>query len=90
MGLTRAPDMPKPAAENIAAAWPFAFSEAGTSLHLTPKTPRPWAHLLANHHGHGAVVSNDGEIHSFVGNERQNALTPFNLESGSQPRSPGN
>ena len=25
----------------------------------------------------GAVVSNEGEIHSFAGNERQNALTPF-------------
>ncbi len=73
----RAPDMPRKAHD----AWPFAFSDAGKALHLTPKTPRPWAHLLANHHGHGAVVSNEGEIHSFAGNERQNALTPYNLES---------
>ncbi len=61
--------------------WPFAFSQSGCALELTPKTPRPWAHLLANHLGQGAVVSNEGEIHSFAGNERQNALTPFNFES---------
>ncbi|HKH81106.1 MAG TPA: hypothetical protein VKA03_05780 [Methylovirgula sp.] len=62
------------------AAWPFAFSQAGIELTLTEKTPRPWAHVLANSQGYGAIVSNEGEIHSFVGNERQNALTPFRFE----------
>jgi cyclic beta-1,2-glucan synthetase len=60
--------------------WPFAFSEAGHELTLTEKTPRPWAHVLANPQGYGVIVSNEGEIHSFVGNERQNGLTPFRFE----------
>jgi cyclic beta-1,2-glucan synthetase len=64
-----------------AATWPFAFSPAGTDLVLTQRTPRPWAHVLANAQGYGAVVSNEGEIHSFAANERQNALTPFGFES---------
>jgi cyclic beta-1,2-glucan synthetase len=62
------------------AAWPFAFSKRGAELTLTEKTPRPWAHVLANRQGYGAIISNEGEIHSFVGNERQNALTPFRFE----------
>ncbi len=64
-----------------AATWPFAFA-AETRLTLTPSTPRPWAHVLANPIGYGAVLSNEGEIHSFNGNARQNALTPFRFESG--------
>ncbi len=64
-----------------AAAWPFEFSEAGKELRLTHRTPRPWAHLLANPFGIGAIVSNEGAIHSFAGNERENALTPFCFES---------
>ncbi|MGI3903169.1 MAG: GH36-type glycosyl hydrolase domain-containing protein [Janthinobacterium lividum] len=64
-----------------AETWPFRF-ETDTRLVLTPSTPRPWAHVLANPTGFGTVVSNEGEIHSFKGNERQNAITPFRLESG--------
>ncbi len=64
-----------------AETWPFRF-ETDTRLVLTPATPRPWAHVLANPTGFGTVVSNEGEIHSFKGNERQNAITPFRLESG--------
>ncbi|RYB02694.1 glycosyl transferase family 36 [Lichenibacterium ramalinae] len=64
-----------------AETWPFRF-EADTHLVLTPATPRPWAHVLANPMGFGTVVSNEGEIHTFKGNERQNAITPFRLESG--------
>ena len=64
-----------------ASRWPFRF-ETETLLTLTPATPRPWAHVLANPAGYGAVVSNEGEIHSFNGNERQNALTPYRFESG--------
>jgi cyclic beta-1,2-glucan synthetase len=67
--------------DQMAELWPFAFSGDGTSLSLTPKTPRPWAHVLANRLSQGVVVSNEGEIHSFTGNERQNALTPFSFES---------
>ncbi len=72
---------PAPAKDQVAATWPFAFAADAARLHLTPKTPRPWTHLIANDLGQGVVVSNEGEIHSFAGNERQNALTPFNLES---------
>ena len=64
-----------------ASRWPFSFAD-GTTLRLTPSTPRPWAHVLANPIGYGTVVSNEGEIHSFNGNERQNALTPYRFESG--------
>ncbi len=67
--------------DQSAELWPFAFSHDGTSLALTPQTPRPWAHILANRLSQGVVVSNEGEIHSFAGNERQNALTPFSFES---------
>ncbi len=67
---------PKPAT-----AWPFSFRKNGTELHLTEATPRPWAHVLANTTGFGTVVSNEGEIHSFNANARQNALTPFRFES---------
>ncbi len=62
------------------AGWPFAFSPKGDELSLTQATPRPWAHVLANPLGYGAIVSNDGEIHSFAGNERQNGLTPYRFE----------
>lgn len=64
-----------------AAGWLFAFSPNGDALTLTPATPRPWAHVLANPLGYGAIVANDGEIHSFAGNERQNALTPHTFEA---------
>ena len=64
-----------------AASWPFSFDPAGDHLSLTPATPRPWAHVLANASGYGTVVSNEGEIHSFNANARQNALTPFRFES---------
>ncbi len=64
-----------------ASAWPFHFSPEDDQLHLTPATPRPWAHVLANAGGYGTVVSNEGEIHSFNANARQNALTPFRFES---------
>ena len=37
--------------------------------------------MLANAGGFGAVVSNEGEIHSFNANARQNALTPFRFDS---------
>ena len=42
--------------------------------------------MLANPIGYGTVVSNEGEIHSFIGNERQNALTPFRFEFGATPQ----
>ncbi len=64
-----------------ASAWPFRF-EGDTRLLMTPATPRPWAHVMANPTGFGTVVSNEGEVHTFKGNERQNAITPFRLESG--------
>ena len=64
-----------------ASTWPFAFSAKGDALHLTQASPRPWAHVLANAGGYGTVVSNEGEIHSFNANARQNALTPFRFES---------
>ncbi|WOJ89560.1 hypothetical protein RZS28_17525 [Methylocapsa polymorpha] len=63
-----------------ASTWPFAFSPTGSELHLTHRTPRPWTYVLASTTNHGAIVSNEGEIHSFAGNARQNALTPFRFE----------
>ncbi|MEK0084750.1 GH36-type glycosyl hydrolase domain-containing protein [Benzoatithermus flavus] len=60
---------------------PYRFSPDGTELHLSGPTPRPWTHVLANPLGHGAVVSNDGEIFSFAANAQQNGLTPCNLDS---------
>ena len=60
----------------------FRFVDEGRAFALTHQTPRPWAHVLGNRRGFGTIVSNDGEIHSFAGNERQNALTPFVWESG--------
>ena len=64
-----------------ASTWPFRFS-TDTRLALTPSTPRSWAHVMANPTGFGTLVSNEGEVHTFKGNERQNAITPFRFESG--------
>jgi cyclic beta-1,2-glucan synthetase len=61
--------------------WPFAFSPNGNSLTLTHRTPRPWAHVMANELGMATMVSNDGEIFSAFGNARQNGLTAFRFDS---------
>jgi len=66
--------------------WPFAFSQDGRELHLTHRTPRPWAHVMANERGAGAVVANDGAVYSFVGNAQQNGLTPFRFDSVTTPQ----
>jgi cyclic beta-1,2-glucan synthetase len=60
----------------------FGFVDEGRAFALTHQTPSPWAHVLGNPRGFGTILSNDGEIHSFAGNERQNAVTPFVWESG--------
>jgi cyclic beta-1,2-glucan synthetase len=56
---------------------PFEFSADGTELTVDWDTSRPWTHVLANELGHGAVLSNDGQIFSFAANSQQNSLTPF-------------
>ena len=56
---------------------PFEFSPDGTELSVDWDTSRPWTHVLANELGHGAVLSNDGQIFSFAANSQQNSLTPF-------------
>jgi cyclic beta-1,2-glucan synthetase len=61
--------------------WPFSFSEDGRSLSLTHRTPRPWAHVMANEIGMATMVSNDGEIFSAFGNARQNGLSAFRFDS---------
>ena len=61
--------------------WPFSFSADGKSLRLTPRTPRPWAHVMANERGMATIVSNDGEIFSAFGNARQNGLSAFRFDS---------
>ena len=66
--------------------WPFAFSADGTALHLTHRTPRPWAHVMANELGACVVVSNDGEVYSAFGNAQQNGLTPFRFDSATVPQ----
>src|SRR5579872_77353 len=69
-----------------ASRWPFAFSEVGAALQVTHRTPRPWAHVMANELGAGAVVSNDGEVYSFFGNAQQNGLTPYRFDSVTIPQ----
>ncbi len=61
--------------------WPFGFSVGGEALRLTHRTPRPWAHVMANELGMATMVSNDGEIFSAFGNARQNGLTAFRFDS---------
>ena len=60
----------------------FAFAQDGKSLNVQPGTPRPFAHVIANAFGQGAVLTNDGDIFSFSGNARQNSLTPFRMGEG--------
>ena len=67
---------PSPA---LASRWPFAFSTDGATLHLTHRTPRPWAHVMANELGAQRVVVNDGDVYSAFANARQNALTAVPL-----------
>ncbi len=69
-----------------ASRWPFAFSSDGTALRMTHRTPRPWAHVMANELGAGIVVSNDGEVYSFFGNAQQNGLTPYRFDSVTIPQ----
>jgi cyclic beta-1,2-glucan synthetase len=61
--------------------WRFAFSADGKALSLTHRTPRPWAHVMANELGMATMVSNDGEIFSAFGNARQNGLSAFRFDS---------
>ena len=61
--------------------WPFAFSADGKALSLTHRTPRPWAHVMANELGMATMVSNDGEVFSAFGNARQNGLSAFRFDS---------
>ncbi len=69
---------PSPA---LPSRWPFAFSADGKALSLTHRTPRPWAHVMANEIGMATMVSNDGEIFSAFGNARQNGLSAFRFDS---------
>ena len=69
----------------LASRWPFAFSGDGRQLHLTHRTPRPWAHVMANQLGASTIVSNDGDIYSAMGNARHNGLTPFRFDTIANP-----
>ncbi len=69
---------PSPA---LPSRWPFEFSPDRKALRLTHRTPRPWAHVMANELGMATMVSNDGEIFSAFGNARQNGLSAFRLDS---------
>jgi cyclic beta-1,2-glucan synthetase len=60
----------------------FAFAQDGRSLKTRPGTPRPFAHVVANELGVGAVLTNDGDIFSFSGNSRLNSFTPFRMGEG--------
>ena len=61
--------------------WPFTFSPDGKTLNLTHRTPRPWAHVMANERGMATMVSNDGEMFSAFANARQNGLSAFRFDS---------
>jgi cyclic beta-1,2-glucan synthetase len=60
---------------------PFSFSTDGTELQVGWNTARPWAHVLANKLGYGVMVTNQGDIYSFMGNAQQNGLTPLSTVS---------
>lgn len=64
-----------------AAQAPHHFSDDGWELHTTWPTPRPWAHVMANPHGYGVIVRNDGVVYSFARNAQQNGVTPFSLDA---------
>lgn len=70
--------LPAPAAAGAS----FAFSDDGRELRVTPGTSRPFAHVIANSFGEGAVLTADGDIFSFAVNARQNSLTPFRMGEG--------
>jgi cyclic beta-1,2-glucan synthetase len=61
--------------------WRFSFSEDGGRFDLTHRTPRPWAHVMANELGMSTMTSNDGEVFSAFANARQNGLTAFRFGS---------
>jgi cyclic beta-1,2-glucan synthetase len=61
--------------------WPFSHAPDGKRLDLTHRTPRPWAHVMANELGMATMVSNDGEVFSAFGNARQNGLSAFRFDS---------
>ncbi|WP_036280859.1 GH36-type glycosyl hydrolase domain-containing protein [Methylocystis sp. ATCC 49242] len=60
----------------------YKFSQDGRSVTLAPGTPRPFAHVIANALGQGAVLTNDGDIFSFNANSRLNSFTPFRMGEG--------
>ncbi|MFZ5533762.1 MAG: GH36-type glycosyl hydrolase domain-containing protein [Pseudomonadota bacterium] len=57
------------------------FSAHGPGFEMSPDTPRPWTHILANRQGYGVLIGNDGAQFSFAGNAQQNGLTPFTLDT---------
>ncbi len=60
----------------------YVFSDDGRSLTLSPGTPRPFAHVIANPVGQGCVLTNDGDIFSYASNSRLNSFTPFRMGEG--------
>lgn len=60
----------------------FEFSADGAALLTRPGSPRPYAHVMSNEVGHGAVVTNDGDIFTFHRNARANSVTPFRMGEG--------
>jgi cyclic beta-1,2-glucan synthetase len=59
----------------------YSFSDQRGELIVGWNTPRPWAHVMANSLGYGALVSNHGSAYSFMGNSQQNGITPFDFDS---------
>ena len=59
----------------------FSFSSDGTELQVGWNTARPWAHVMANKLGYGVMVTNQGDIYSFMGNAQQNGITPISTIS---------
>ena len=60
----------------------YQFANDGRSLSVDIGTPRPYAHVIANSLGQGAVMTNDGDIFSFHGNSRLNSFSPFRMGEG--------
>ena len=70
--------LPAPALPGASAT----FGADGKTLIVTPGLPRPYAHVIANNHGAGAVMTAEGDIFTFAVNARQNSLTPFRMGEG--------
>ncbi len=58
------------------------FLRTGGASRLQPGTPRPFAHVIANAFGQGAVLTNDGEFFPSAAIRGSTASRPFRMGEG--------